>query len=206
MRLRYVAHSVRSLTVVIVLLVGSPWIGVTPASASCALPRALPTAISSAASVFVGTVTAATWGGRRATVSVEDVWRGPVKSPAVVVGTPGDERSISSVDRKYVVGTTYLFVPYAVRKGEWQDNSCSNTQVYAAALARFRPAGATRIETVPSPSPSLSPSAEPSAAESRPSPIEDSRDWWWVLAGLPLAVVPVALLLRRRRFTRSGPL
>ena len=191
-----VTHTVRGLAVISLLLV--PWIGVAPAQASCALPAPLPSAIHSASGVFVGTVTATTWQGRRATVSVEDVWRGQVTSPAVVVGSPGDARTYSSVDRKYVVGTTYLFVSYASRAGEWQDNNCSNTRAYTPALARYRPAGAARIAVEPTSSPV--PTAEPP----RPQKSQESGRWWWALAGVGIAGVPVVVLLRRRRTKRIG--
>lgn len=113
------------------------------ASASCAEPVALPTAIAGAPAVFVGTVTGLANGGRVATVRVDDVWKGDAVSEVVqVAGSPDLAAAATSVDRTYSTYQQYLFVPTAGAVDHFEDNSCSLTQPYSAALTASRPSTA----------------------------------------------------------------
>ncbi len=125
---------------------GAVAIGVVPtvtAEASCAGSASVQEAIRSAPTVFVGTVTGLSSGDRVASVRVDDVWRGGTIPPSVeVVGTPDASAAATSVDRTYVAGSQYLFVPEAGGPQHFSDNSCTATQIYTANLAAMRPTGA----------------------------------------------------------------
>ncbi|HEX2049933.1 MAG TPA: hypothetical protein VHJ34_04775 [Actinomycetota bacterium] len=112
-----------------------------PAGASCAALPPLPVALARADVVFVGEVTATTAGGRAATVRVTEVWKGRNVPPTVeVVGGETSPNVVSSVDRSYVEGTTYLFVPYDA-SAPYRDNVCTATRRYSERVERLRPAG-----------------------------------------------------------------
>lgn len=166
----------------------------TPAQASCAMPAPMPSAVANAAGAFVGTVTGVDWRGRRATVAVDDIWRGDVSSSAVVLGGPGDERSITSVDRRYRVGGRYLFLPYAKEAGSWRDNACSRTQEYTAALDVLRPSGATRVVTTPA---TTAPSASAKPTRSKATALGVA-----VATGAAVTAAVAWIGLRRRREER----
>jgi len=120
-------------------------VGPTAVNASCAQPVALPTAIASAPAVFVGTVTGLDRGGRVATVDVDEVWKGDgVAAVVQVAGSPDLASAATSVDRTYGVGQRYLFVPAGGAGDHFEDNSCTLTQPYSAALTAVRPTTAHR--------------------------------------------------------------
>lgn len=186
------------------VLVGVLAFSVPPAEASCALPLPIPRAVSQAAAAFIGTVTATDWQGRRATVTVEDVWRGTVSTAALVTGTPGGAAERTTVDRRYIVGERYLFVPWARRTSSWQDNACSSTRVFDASIAKLRPAGAVRISSsVTSPSPSVAIGEATASVSSRASGRRDAafsrRNGWLAAAALGVAGAAWAVVWRRRR-------
>lgn len=189
------------------VLVGVLAFFVPPAEASCALPLPIPRAVSQATAAFVGTVTATDWQGRRATVTVEDVWRGTVSTPALVAGTPGGAEQRTTVDRHYVVGERYLFVPWTRRAGSWQDNGCSSTRAFDASIAKLRPAGAVRVANgMASPSPSAAidgttPTASPQGSGQRDAAIS-RRDGWLAGAALGVAATAGLIVWRRRRHHR----
>ncbi len=114
------------------------------AEASCAAGGAsLQQTVRSAPTVFVGTVTDVSSGGRLATVRVDDVWRGSTIPTSVeVVGSPDLNAAATSVDRTYVAGAQYLFVPDGGGPQSFTDNSCTATQPYTADLSALRPATA----------------------------------------------------------------
>jgi len=156
------------------------------AIASCVEPPTLQTSLDSAALVFVGTVTYTYEADRVAHVRVESIWRGQQLNGYVDVhGSPvSGQGSYSSVDRRYSAGTRYLFVLYSAKQ-PLQDNSCSATQPYSAALAAHAPAAAH----------------DPSA----PSLGDEFQNFVFMHA-LPIgaalaamALVVVAVLVRRRR-------
>ena len=116
------------------------------ADASCAGPVSVQDAVRSAPTVFVGTVTDLSSGGRVATVRVDDVWRGSeIPASVDVVGTPDLNAAATSVDRTYAAGSQYLFVPDGGGPDHFTDNSCTATRPYSGNLAALRPAGAPGV-------------------------------------------------------------
>ncbi len=146
----------RSMWLVPALVAGVLFIPAGAALASCAEPLPLQQSIDEAPAVFVGTVTALDFQERVATVEVHEVWKGDVASEVVVNGgsplshlrAAGEEGQDlwTSVDRTYVAGDRYLFVPWSVEDGAFMDSQCSNTQVYGPNLDAFRPADARVVE------------------------------------------------------------
>lgn len=113
----------------------------TPAAASCAMPRPIENEVATADIVFVGSVTSTSNGDRWAEVAVQEIWRGPdLPATVVIQGGPGGN-TMTSVDRSFVVGTTYLFFPFLDQAtGTLTDNACSSTTAWSQELARLRPA------------------------------------------------------------------
>lgn len=121
------------------------------AEASCAPPLAISDAMEQAPVVFVGTAMKVDHDGRLASFSVDEVWKGDLETQVLVSGGPSlseleglgfGESVVTSVDRHYDEGVTYLVVPFAIEEGVYMDNACSVTQVYDASLEDFRPATA----------------------------------------------------------------
>ncbi len=111
------------------------------------MPPSIDEAVRDADLVFVGTVTSVANLDRWATVAVEEIWKGPDLFPVVEVrGGPGGNAA-SSVDRSYIAGTRYLFLPF-VADGVLQDSSCSSTTEYTRDLGALRPANARRPVTL----------------------------------------------------------
>lgn len=107
------------------------------------MPPPLAEAIKEAEIVFVGTVVATANVDRTATVSVEEVWKGPAMPATVQVKGGGDDpNTASSVDRSFQPGARYVFLPHLTQNGSLVDNSCSNTEVWDDSMAVFRPADA----------------------------------------------------------------
>ena len=119
----------------------------SPAHASCALPTGagptnLASQINAGPIAFVGTVVGTANNDRLARVKVESIWQGPVIPTLVTVsGSPAQESAATSVDRTYLVGQRYLFVPFTA-SSPFQDNSCSATQIYSSQLDALKPATA----------------------------------------------------------------
>ena len=112
------------------------------ALASCMLPAPIENAVKTADIVFVGTVTGTAEGNRWATVTVEEIWRGPDQPRTVVIrGGPGGNTA-TSVDRAFEPGVRYLFFPIADEAAGLSDNSCTNTTPWAEAMVALRPADA----------------------------------------------------------------
>lgn len=113
--------------------------------ADCAEPAPLEKAVGTADIVFVGTVTVATNNRRWAQVAVEEVWRGPDQPATVVVRGGPEGNMMTSVDRSFEIGRTYLFVPYIdPETGALTDNSCTSTTEFTNDTARLRPADARK--------------------------------------------------------------
>lgn len=111
----------------------------TRVAASCMAPPPIEVAIEEADVVFVGTVRELSNQNRTAGVEVHEVWRGTELPGAVTVhGGPDDPNMLTSADRSFTRGTTYLFVPSAER-GILLDNACSSTTVWSDELAALRP-------------------------------------------------------------------
>ena len=152
------------------------------AAASCALDeRPLEEQVSEAPIVFVGRVVDVRH-HTTARFEVAEVWQGDVSAEVTVLGGPDEAGVATSVDRSWVVGTSYLVVPY-VEGGELHDNSCTPTRQWTDDLADVRPAGAH----APTPVDPATPGA--------PGP------WVLVLVGVLLggAVVTTAVFARPRR-------
>ena len=115
-----------------------------PAVASCVPLPPLEEAIAKSPVVFVGETTATSNEDRTATVEVSEIWKGEVPEGSVeVVGGAEGANTVSSVDRTYEVGITYLFVLYEPMKGgRFRDNSCSATAPYKERFDKLRPASA----------------------------------------------------------------
>jgi len=116
----------------------------TPAAslASCAFLPDIKQAATSAEIAFVGTVTATANRGTWATVTVEEVWRGPDQPAEVVIKGGPEGNAATSVDRTFEVGVKYLFFPYTDGAAGLADNSCSSTTPWSADMAGLRPADA----------------------------------------------------------------
>jgi hypothetical protein len=167
----------------------------TAALASCAMPPGQgPAGFSAAPVVFVGKVTSTSNRDREATVKVESIWRGPdLPANVTVVGTPTSGwNTASSIDRTYTAGQRYVFVPTNARP-PFQDNSCTPTQPYTAAMASMAPADAR----TPAPAPRSAPD-ELIAPDSSPLP------WAAAAAIAVLGVVAGLLIWRRRRRPRRS--
>jgi hypothetical protein len=110
--------------------------------ASCVAPPPIIESIAKADVVFVGTVTTTAEHNLWATVTVEEVWKGP-DLPAVFQVRGGEGGNVAtSVDREFTPGTTYLFVPFEMDSGFASDNSCSPTRPWDQTLVELRPANA----------------------------------------------------------------
>ncbi len=117
-----------------------------PAMASCAVPQPLVRVLATAPVVFTGTVIATRNNARTATVHVDEIWRGKHIARTVVVrGSYVTGHQATSVDRFFQNYIRYLFVPEPLtRISPFQDNNCTATQPYRAALREFRPRNAHR--------------------------------------------------------------
>jgi hypothetical protein len=123
------------LVALIAAVVGAP----LPVRASCMMPLPLPQALAEADLVFVGTVSAVANHDRRATVLVEEIWKGPALVPVVDVRGGGDDESMfTSADRTYTQGVRYLFV-LSTDGGPLMDSACSSTQEWSPDLQAHRP-------------------------------------------------------------------
>lgn len=122
---------------------------------SCIQPPPLGEAVAQAEIAFVGTVTGVANEGRWATVSVEEIWKGPDMPPVVEVHGGGPNPSDSLADRTFTAGTRYVFFPY-VEEGVLTDNICSSTMEFPFEIS-FRP------ETFRTPTPSEPEPADPIA-------------------------------------------
>lgn len=149
-------------------------------------------AIRDASAVFVGNVVEVTNFRRWATVDVVDVWKGDASEQTEVRAgpkdPPGPSRTVTSIDRTYRDGQTYLFVVYSGNGTIFRDNSCSRTTLYRPELERFNPNPAS------SPRPSASdptPTADPAA--------EDAEGDRWPLVIAVIVVLAAGLFAMRVR-------
>lgn len=105
--------------------------------ADCMAPPPIEEAVKQAEVVFVGTVIGVQDQGRRATVTVDEVWRGPdLADTTVVLGGLGE--GFTSVDRTYEVGVKYIFFPL-LEDGSLRDNLCTNTVQWLPEYEDLRP-------------------------------------------------------------------
>lgn len=119
-------------------LAGPALLGVPDASASCATTPSIDDAVLLGDVVFVGTVLRTDNLGRWASVRVEERWRGARDLPDTVEVHGGPEPGTSTaIDRTYTPGR-YLFV-VSNGPGYLEDNICTATTSWTAALASLRP-------------------------------------------------------------------
>ena len=133
-------------------IVATPALFAAPsvALADCMAPPAFEEAVKTADIALVGTVTETVNGNRWATISVEEIWRGPDLPATLLLKGGPDANAASSVDRSFEVGLRYVFFPYVadaeplpgVAAGGLADNSCTSTQAWDDSMAAFRPADA----------------------------------------------------------------
>jgi hypothetical protein len=124
----------RSLLFALLLVLVVP----SAARASCAVQLPLTDSLAASSVVFTGTVVSVDGGDRIATVLVDEVWKGgPLPERVEVRGGPGDPRSITSVDRSFVTGDKYLFVPIN-DSPPFEDNACTATREYSPQLEDAR--------------------------------------------------------------------
>ena len=163
-------------------------IGTAGAAASCVMPRPLPESVATAPLVFVGTVVSTSDGDRVAHVKVESIWKGPNLPAYVDVhGSPvSGFGTASSVDRRYRAGERDLFVLFSDQP-PYQDNSCSATQPYTAALAALAPSDAR-------------PPAPPTAREQ----IQIWFNQYRLLMAIAVVVLAVVAFIGLRRFVRGS--
>ncbi len=123
--------------------------------ADCMMPPPIEEAVQTNDVVLVGTVVAVQDQGRRATVQVDEIWRGPdLPETTVVLGGQGD--AFTSVDRTYEVGMKYVFFPSVDPDTRaLVDNLCTNTAEWQDDYEKIRPTEAR--------SPIGDPSAEPAS-------------------------------------------
>lgn len=112
-----------------------------PASASCVGISSKQDAVANAKIAFVGEVVDTTNHARTARVRVDSVWRGArIPRHVIVRGSPATGNALTSVDREYVKGRKYLFVPYKRQaRAIFLDNMCSPTSEYSAEVAGDAP-------------------------------------------------------------------
>ena len=193
MNLRFTLATLASLSMLVLIPAA--------AQASCVAPPPMKKAIEEAPAVFVGSVTEVTNGGRWATVKVEDVWKGTsVEESVQVRGGPPDPSGgggvITSVDREYEPGRTYLFVPFRGKSSVFRDNACTRTTAYAEKLERFNPSPET-VDPVQGDRPEGEGAGGPEGDGAAPWPVIG-------LAGLG-AVVGAAVVLLLLRQKRAAP-
>lgn len=169
----------------------------TAVQASCVMPPPMRRAIADAPTVFVGTVTETRFNDRWATVSIVEIWRGENIPPSVEVRSGvGSSNTVTSVDRFYDIGETYLFIPYERKGIMYRDNACTSTTVFTDRIARFRPA------TASSPSPSGPAVATPTVTRQPIEPTGQTAPWVWPVLALFVGVTGLAYLawrIARRR-------
>ena len=179
-----------------------------PAGASCASPVTIPAGIARADVVVVGTVTGTHSRGRIAEVSVVERWKGDVGSTFELAGGPAADNTMTTVDRSYDIGTTYLLFAMAPAlhhsAGSFgaalEDNACSNTEAWTANLARDRPSSVIPASQLPTGAPTRdAPATLPAHRATRAT----TRLWPWAL--IPAAIVAVAsmVLAVRMRAART---
>ncbi len=103
---------------------------VTPAHAACSPPIDQIAAMQRADSVFVGQVIELTDSSRIATVQVIEIWKGPDLDALVTVnGSLSGAPAVRVTDRTYLLGGTYLVVPFGSRS-PFFDEACSATGLF----------------------------------------------------------------------------
>ena len=179
------AATLAALTSTAIALASTP----APAAARCVEPPPIGEAIRIADVVIVGTVTAVAEEGTRATVRVEEIWRGPALAAEVVVwGGPGGR---TSVDRTYEAGKRYLFTISLGEGSRLTDSLCSSTIEWDPRLEAIRPPGALP--------PATDDGAQPAAAEATPFDPSTIVGPATVAIAVAVALLGAGLLARGRQ-------
>ncbi len=167
----------------------------TPAHASCIAPPPLPESYAAAEAVFSGLVESVEFDGRLANVSVDSVWKGDVAASVQVQGSfeliPGQ---ITSVDRFYTPGSTYVFF---VRPGGvgFMDDGCSLTSDATADIVSQVEAAAGKAGSPPLAGPE----------ETEPAPESTPRGPVFVATVAVIILGALLLVALRRRHPVSDP-
>jgi len=122
-------------------LVASALIGAAPhaAHAACVTPVDQVTAMQRADSVFVGRVTELSDLNRTATMAVLETWKGAdLGSEVTVNGSFSGSPVVGPGDRTYLLGTTYLVIPFGSRS-PFFDDACSGTGLYVPSGGQIPP-------------------------------------------------------------------
>ncbi len=150
--------------------------------ASCVQPPAFQQALGEAEIVFVGTVASTANQGTWATVTVEEIWKGPDQPASVLVkGGPGGGAA-TSVDRTFEIGVKYVFFPSGATP-DLTDNACTSTTPWSDGLVALRPSDAH------------APAAAPQA--------ESGFDFGGMLAPVAVALIVAGVLLAVGLVARS---
>lgn len=166
------------------------------AYAQCGPPSTLERSLAQAEVVFVGRVVAVEDLNRQATMEVVEIWKGPDISGSVQVqGASSASQAVGPDDRTYVLGATYLVVPFG-SSSPYYDDACSATMPYTPQggqiPAQYRDAvgaSAARLPAVTAPGETAAP---PDGGLSLPI---------WIGGG---AVVLLALWLATRRRKKAS--
>ena len=130
-------------------IAGAVLVDASPASADCAAPTGVGHSMRYAELVFVGSAEQVTNEGRWATFVIDELWKGTPESRRIEVHGGPKGRMHSSVERSYRQGARYLVMATDPEAGgydsmydsnsRFEDNACSGTRPYVAALERYRP-------------------------------------------------------------------
>jgi hypothetical protein len=151
-----------------VAIFGTP----TPAHAACGQQTDPADAMQLADSVFVGRVVALENLTRQATMEVVEVWKGPKLTDRVAVqGASSDSPIVGQNDRTYVLGATYLVVPFG-RSSPFYDDACSATSLFTPQGGRipvqYRDAVGASAAWIPAIGDAGEPAPEPQGGVSLP--------------------------------------
>lgn len=170
-------------------------VGIPPAQASCLVPPPMAEGLPQTGAVFSGLVEDIDFDGRLATVAVDRVWKGDVASLVQVQGSfelvPGQ---MTSIDRFYNLGSTYLFFVTPGGVG-FIDDACTLTAEATAALLTEVEQVAGGTGSVPVGAPDTTELEAPTSASSAP-----------ILVGTGSVLVLAALaIIAKRRRTEKEP-
>lgn len=135
--------------------------------------------------VVLGTVVSVRSGGRWATLTVDETWKGSSGGSLVEVRS-GAAGTVSVLDRTYQPGQRYL-VFAVLAGGAWTDTNCSPTRTWTDDLTRYRPPDVVTKQPGSVPSGGIS-------ASTRDGRLPPS-----LVAAAVVAVIAAAVVVARRR-------
>lgn len=167
------------------------------ASAACGAPPTLITAVEEAHTVFIGRTVEVTNRGRTAQMEVLQIWKGrDLPQFVTVAGGPASVNEISSDDRVFEAGRTYLVFPHN-RTSPFTDDRCTATRFYDPPPGGQIPsnlsgaAGAT-VARVPD-----------AAASADSGGVDGARMMPWII-GMGLLLLILLVVWSYGRFTKSN--